>query len=162
MLLAFEAIEGDSLDRVGSDAVTDDLLDSIGAQVVTLQDHGIAHRDLRLADAFVAADGALYVIDLRLAETAASPLLRATVVSALLQPYALGGAARAALKEADRLAPLRAEVERRARIPEPDYHGTVPASGRAAVLPILLGLATTAALIVGVPGSSTGPAPIAA
>jgi len=194
MLLAFEAIEGDSLDRVGSDAVTDDLLDSIWAQVVTLQDHGIAHRDLRLANVFVAADGELYVIDFGFAELAASPLLLATDLAELiastapvvgveravdaaeravgvdglarafarLQPYALGGATRAALKEADLLDPLRAEVERRARIPEPDYHGTVPASGRPAVLPVLLGLATTAALIVGVPGSSTGPAPITA
>ncbi len=158
MILAFVAIDGDSLDRVPEDEVSDELLDEVWAQVGMLQAFGIAHRDLRLANIFAASDGNLYLIDFGFAELAASPLLLATDLAELigstapvvgvdravdaaeravgadglarafprLQPYALGGATRAALKESQLLEPLRAQVEERARIPEPDYAGTVP------------------------------------
>jgi undecaprenyl-diphosphatase len=158
MLLAFVAIDGDSLDRVPTVEITDELLDEVWRQVVELQDHGIAHRDLRLANIFRESDGQLYLIDFGFAELAASRLLLATDLAEVLgstapvvgvqravdaaeravgadglaraflrlQPYALGGATRAALKESALLEPLRAEVEQRAHIPEPDYAGRVP------------------------------------
>jgi uncharacterized membrane protein YbhN (UPF0104 family) len=182
MLLAFVAIDGDSLDRVPPEEITDDLLDEVWRQVVDLQRHGIAHRDLRLANIFAAADGRLYLIDFGFAELAASPLLLATDLAELiastapvvgvqravdaaeravgpdglaraflrLQPYALGGATRAALKESGLLEPLRAEVERRARIPEPDYDGRVPTRVWPAVALFVLAAATTVGLAYGV------------
>ncbi|UDY34443.1 lysylphosphatidylglycerol synthase domain-containing protein [Dermatobacter hominis] len=182
MLLAFVAIDGDSLDRVPDDEVTDELLDEVWRQVVDLQDHGIAHRDLRLANIFSASDGRLYLIDFGFAELAASPLLLATDLAELigstapvvgvqrsvdaaeravgphglaraylrLQPYALGGATRAALKESELLEPLRVAVEDRAHIPEPDYHGTVPRSVWPAVALFGLAVATMAGIAYGV------------
>ncbi len=178
MLLAFQAIDGDSLDRVPDDDITDDLLDEVWAQVGMLQANGIAHRDLRLANIFAAADGQLFLIDFGFAELAASPLLLATDLAELLastapvvgveravdaaeravgpdglarafprlQPYSLGGATRAALKESGLLAPLRAEVERRARIPEPDYEGSVPTSAWPLAVPVVLAAAVLGAL----------------
>ena len=158
MLLAFEGIDGQSLDRLEPEAISDATLDTVWAQVLRLQAHGVAHRDLRLANLFAARDGRLYLIDFGFAELAASELLLATDLAELLastapvvgtrravdaaeraigadglarafprlQPYSLGGATRAALKESGQLQELRSEVERRAHIPEPDYHGTVP------------------------------------
>lgn len=178
MLLAFQAIDGDSLDRVPDEDITDDLLDEVWAQVGMLQDNGIAHRDLRLANIFAAADGHLFLIDFGFAELAASPLLLATDLAELiastapvvgieravdaaeravgpdglarafprLQPYSLGGATRAALKESGLLEPLRAEVELRARIPEPEYDGTVPRSTWPIVVPVALAAAVLGAL----------------
>jgi len=84
MLLAFEGIDGDSLDRLDPDHVTDELLDEVWRQVALLQTHGIAHRDLRLANIFVGADGRLHLIDFGFAELAASPLLLATDLAELV------------------------------------------------------------------------------
>lgn len=180
MLLAFEGIDGQSLDRLEPEAISDATLDTVWAQVLRLQAHGVAHRDLRLANLFAARDGRLYLIDFGFAELAASELLLATDLAELLastapvvgtrravdaaeraigadglarafprlQPYSLGGATRAALKESGQLHELRSEVERRARIPEPDYHGTVPT----AVWPLIAIILFTVAVAVGLVG----------
>lgn len=84
MVLAFVAIDGDSLDRVPDDRITDEILDEVWRQVVVLQDNGIAHRDLRLANVFVGADDRVHLIDFGFAELAASPLLLATDLAELL------------------------------------------------------------------------------
>jgi len=179
MLLAFEGIDGDSLDRLDPDEISNDVLDTVWAQVVQLQAHGIAHRDLRLANIFAARDGGLYLIDFGFAELAASELLLATDLAELLastapvvgttravdaaeravganglarafprlQPYSLGGATRAALKESGQLSELRAEVERRARIPEPDYRGVVPTSAWPLVAIVAFTVAVGAGLV---------------
>ena len=78
MLLAYEAIDGASLDSVPPEALTDQVLDAIWALVVELRHAGIAHRDLRLANVFLADDGIPQLIDFGFAELAASPLLLAT------------------------------------------------------------------------------------
>ena len=74
-VLAYEAIEGRSLDRVEPDELTDAVLADIWAQVSELRRHRIAHRDLRLANIFLAADGRIWLIDFGFSELAASDLL---------------------------------------------------------------------------------------
>ena len=76
-VLAYEAIAGRSLDRVAPEEMTDALLDGVWAQLALLRAHRIAHRDLRLANVFVADDGALWMIDFGFSELAASDLLLA-------------------------------------------------------------------------------------
>jgi undecaprenyl-diphosphatase len=83
-VLAYEAIEGRSLDRLDPDEVTDQVLADIWALVGEMRAHRIAHRDLRLANVFLAADGAVWMIDFGFSELAASPVLLATDVAELL------------------------------------------------------------------------------
>lgn len=77
MLLAYRKIGGRSLDTVGAEEITDDMLADVWRLVVTLHDVAIAHRDLRLANVFVADDGLPWVIGLGSAELAASESLLA-------------------------------------------------------------------------------------
>ncbi|HKA84682.1 MAG TPA: lipopolysaccharide kinase InaA family protein [Acidimicrobiales bacterium] len=83
-VLAYEAIEGRSLDRLEPDEVTDGVLAAIWEQVGRLREHRIAHRDLRLANVFLASDGAVWLIDFGFSELAASSLLLTTDVAELL------------------------------------------------------------------------------
>jgi glycosyltransferase 2 family protein len=83
-VLAYEAIAGRSLDRLQPDEVTDGVLAAIWEQVCRLREHRIAHRDLRLANVFLASDGAVWLIDFGFSELAASTLLLTTDVAELL------------------------------------------------------------------------------
>jgi undecaprenyl-diphosphatase len=83
-VLAYEAIEGRSLDRLQPEEVTDDVLGAIWALVVELRQHRIAHRDLRLANIFVDASGQPWLIDFGFSELAASDLLLANDVAELV------------------------------------------------------------------------------
>jgi len=74
-VLAYERIEGKSLDGVPVDSFTDPFLRSIWTQVAELHRHRIAHRDLRLANLFLAGDGEIWLIDFGFSELAASELL---------------------------------------------------------------------------------------
>ena len=84
LLLAYERIEGRSLDSVDESEVTDDLLDEVWQLVVSMQESAIAHRDLRLANVFVADDGTPWIIDFGFAELAAEPALLARDKAELL------------------------------------------------------------------------------
>lgn len=129
-VLAYDAVDGRSLDRVTNDELTDEVLTTIWQLLGDLRRHRIAHRDLRLANLFVGADGTVWLIDFGFAELAASDLLLANDVAELvassaavvgaeravapaigsvdaatraaaaerLQPWALSGATRTALK----------------------------------------------------------------
>jgi hypothetical protein len=83
-VLAYEAIAGRSLDRLSADEMTDAVVAAVWAQVARLRHHGIAHRDLRLANAFLAADGEVWIIDFGFSEVAASNLLLANDLAELL------------------------------------------------------------------------------
>jgi undecaprenyl-diphosphatase len=83
-VLAYEAIAGRSLDRLQPDEVTDAVLAAIWGQVCRLREHRIAHRDLRLANVFLASDGTVWLIDFGFSELAASSLLLTTDVAELL------------------------------------------------------------------------------
>jgi glycosyltransferase 2 family protein len=88
-VLAYEAIEGRSLDRLEPDEMTEDVLAAIWEQVSQMRRHRIAHRDLRLANVFLAADGAVWMIDFGFSELAASDLLLANDVAELLASSSL-------------------------------------------------------------------------
>jgi len=82
--LAYERIAGRSLDRADPAEVTDRLLRTVWRQVATLRSHGIAHRDLRLANVFLTDDGDPVLIDFGFGELSASQQLLDTDVAELL------------------------------------------------------------------------------
>lgn len=146
MLLAQHAVDGQSLDSVPPAEITDEILSQAWRQVAILREHGIAHRDLRLANLLLDEQQRPWIIDFGISELSASHLLLDNDVaefvasSALLvgpersvrcaidvlgpdpvssaarrlQPGALSGATRTALKERGDalLERLRAEIAR--------------------------------------------------
>jgi undecaprenyl-diphosphatase len=88
-VLAYDAIDGRSLDRLEPAELTDEVLAGIWAQVVRLREHRVAHRDLRLANIFLAADGEVWMIDFGFSELAASDLLLANDVAELVASSSL-------------------------------------------------------------------------
>ena len=80
-VLAYEAVEGKSLDRVEPADMTDGVLSAVWDQVALMRKHRIAHRDMRLANIFLAADGKVWMIDFGFSELAASDLLLANDVA---------------------------------------------------------------------------------
>ncbi len=83
-VLAYEAIGGRSLDRLAPTDLTDDVLDATWQQLALLRRHRLAHRDLRLANLFLADDGKVWLIDFGFSELAASDVLLAADVAELL------------------------------------------------------------------------------
>jgi uncharacterized protein (TIRG00374 family) len=70
MLLAYEMIDGASLDGLETEEITDELMVAIWEQVAILRRHRIAHRDLRRANVFVQDDGEPWLIDFGFSEVA--------------------------------------------------------------------------------------------
>jgi undecaprenyl-diphosphatase len=81
--LAYDAIAGRSLDRLEPVEMTDQVLDLVWEQLIILRSHRVAHRDLRLANVFLADDGDAWIIDFGFSEIAASDLLLATDLAEL-------------------------------------------------------------------------------
>jgi glycosyltransferase 2 family protein len=88
-VLAYEAIEGRSLDRLDDSEITDDVLDKCWRLVGHLRRHRIAHRDLRLANIFLDDEGEVWLIDFGFSEMAASDLLLANDVAELVASSSL-------------------------------------------------------------------------
>ena len=106
LVLAYDAVAGRSLDQLDPADVTDVVLMAIWDAIADLRRHGIAHRDLRLANVFLGADGAVWIIDFGFSEMAASDLLLANDVAELVcSSSVLVGAERA-------VAPALATVDR--------------------------------------------------
>jgi len=84
MLLAYQRLDGRSLDDVDPEEITDGMLADVWRLVVTLHDAAIAHRDLRLANVFVADDGVPWIIGFGSGELAASESLLARDYAQLL------------------------------------------------------------------------------
>ncbi|HKY14373.1 MAG TPA: hypothetical protein VJM33_05575, partial [Microthrixaceae bacterium] len=61
----------------------DDALCAVWEQLALMRRHRVAHRDLRLANVFLADDGTAWIIDFGFSELAASDLLLATDVAEL-------------------------------------------------------------------------------
>lgn len=83
-VLIEEQIAGRGLDVVDDATISDELLRSMWQQVARLRQHGIAHRDLRLANWLVDDDEQPWVIDFGFAEAAAWPRRLAQDVTELL------------------------------------------------------------------------------
>ena len=83
-MLAYEAIAGRSLDRLTPAEMTDEVLGKVWSQFAVMRTHRIAHRDLRLANVFLADDGEAWIIDFGFSELAASDQLLATDLAELL------------------------------------------------------------------------------
>ena len=88
-MLAYEGVEGSSLDAVAPEDFDDALLAEVWDQVSILRRHRIAHRDLRLANVFRSAAGEVWLIDFGFSELAASDLLMATDVAELIASTSL-------------------------------------------------------------------------
>ena len=83
-VVAYDAIEGKSLDRLDADEITDDVLTACWHLVGQLRGHRIAHRDLRLANIFLDERGDAWLIDFGFSEMAADDRLLATDVAELV------------------------------------------------------------------------------
>lgn len=83
-VLVYESITGRSLDELEPEEMTDTVLDQVWAQLAELRVHRIAHRDLRLANVFLGADGQVSIIDFGFSELAAEDLLLQTDIAELL------------------------------------------------------------------------------
>ena len=106
MLLAYDMIDGSSLDGLEDDAVTDELMEQIWAQVGLLRKHRIAHRDLRRANVFVGADGVPSMIDFGFSEIAVpDEILDADVAQLLSSLAVVVGAERAVVSAIDAIGP---------------------------------------------------------
>ena len=101
-VLAYLAIDGRSLDGVDPAEITDGVLAGIWEQMAILRRHGIAHRDLRLANVFLAGDGVVWMIDFGFSELAASDLLLANDLAELVLSLSLKVGAERAVAEAER------------------------------------------------------------
>ena len=82
--LAYEGLAGRSLDRVPRHELTDEVLGQLWGLVSELRRHRIAHRDLRLGNAFLGDDGDVSLIDFGFGELAASRQALDTDVAELL------------------------------------------------------------------------------
>ena len=88
-VLAYEAVEGKSLDGVDPADMTDEVLGAVWAQVRLMRKHRIAHRDMRLANVFLAADGEVWMIDFGFSELAATDLLLANDIAEFISTSSL-------------------------------------------------------------------------
>jgi undecaprenyl-diphosphatase len=96
MVLAYDAVDGRSLDEVDDGAVDDQVLRGVWRQVARLRRERIAHRDLRLANVFLDPDGRAWLIDFGFAELAASDaMLDEDAAELLCSTYTKVGAERA-------------------------------------------------------------------
>jgi len=84
MLLAYEAIDGASLDSVPDDAITDAVLAELWQQVAHLRARNVAHRDLRLANVFLDTDEHPWLIDFGFSELAETDDVLASDVGELI------------------------------------------------------------------------------
>lgn len=85
MLLAFDYVEGRTLDHIPVEEITDELLEQLWVLVGRLRRHGIAHRDLRPAHVVIRdGTGELALVDFGAGEVAASASLLRTDIAELL------------------------------------------------------------------------------
>jgi undecaprenyl-diphosphatase len=84
LVLTYEGIAGKSLDSIPNERLTDSVLTQTWTLVHRLHAHGIAHRDLRLANVFLDDDERVWLIDFGFGEAAAESDLIGQDVAELL------------------------------------------------------------------------------
>lgn len=122
-VLSYEGIDGSSLDGVEPERLTDDVLDQIWEEIRLLRHHRIAHRDLRLANVFLGADGQVALIDFGFSELAASDLLLRTDIAELLASLSLSVGSDRALAAAVRAVGPEAVADAADRLTPGDLSG---------------------------------------
>ncbi|WP_372440307.1 lysylphosphatidylglycerol synthase domain-containing protein [Geodermatophilus bullaregiensis] len=88
-LLAYDLVDGTTLDRLPDTAATEPVLRGIWDQLAVLRGHGVAHRDLRRANLLLDRSGAPWLLDWGFSEVAATPALLDADVAQLLVALAL-------------------------------------------------------------------------
>jgi undecaprenyl-diphosphatase len=88
-LLAYDRIDGRSLDNVPASEINDRVLRRIWEQVRLLRERRIAHRDLRLANVLLDDEGQAWIIDWGFSEIAVEDYVLADDVAGLLASTAL-------------------------------------------------------------------------
>ena len=95
-LLAFDAIDGRTLDELPDAALSDDVLTGVWEQVRALHSRRTAHRNLGLGNIMLDTDGSIWILDFGFAELAASDAdLNTDVAELLLALSARAGPQRA-------------------------------------------------------------------
>ena len=89
MLLAYDRIDGSSIDALPDEAVTDAVIAAVFEQVALLRRHRIAHRDLRRANVFVDGEGSAWLIDFGFSELAVDDALLDAEVAQVLAALAI-------------------------------------------------------------------------
>lgn len=84
MILAFEYLDGDTIEGAGLDGLDDELLHRVWEIAADLQRRRIAHRDLRLAHVLVDAHRVPRLVDFSYSELAASDTFLRTDIAELL------------------------------------------------------------------------------
>jgi glycosyltransferase 2 family protein len=82
-------VDGRSFDKAEPHELSDAVLTATWELVASLQRHRVAHRDLRLANLFLARDGHVWLIDFGFAELAASDTLLRTDLAELTTALSL-------------------------------------------------------------------------
>jgi undecaprenyl-diphosphatase len=96
MLLAYDHVDGETLETLDGSAIDDALLQGVWEQVSLLRSHRIAHRDLRRSNVVVDASGVPWLVDFRFSEVAVAEARLDTDVAQVLAALTLcAGAARA-------------------------------------------------------------------
>ena len=104
--MAMQCVDGNSLDRVPAQLLTDSLLQALWAEVNRLRRVRIAHRSLRAANIVVDATSRPWLVDFSFAELAATPRQMALDVAELLASLAtIAGADRAVASAAEVIGP---------------------------------------------------------
>lgn len=88
-LLAYDRVEGHSLDELDEGALTDEVLSDLWEQIAILRNHRIAHRDLRLANVFLASSGEVLIIDFGFSELSVDNALLEADLAQMLVSLAL-------------------------------------------------------------------------
>jgi undecaprenyl-diphosphatase len=84
LLLAFEAIDGKSLDALPSERISDSVLHDAWEAIARLHERQIAHRDLRLANVFLDEANQVWMIDFGFGEAACSPVQKSADIAEFL------------------------------------------------------------------------------
>ena len=96
MLVAFDHVDGETLESVDADTIDDTLLRTVWEQVEVLRAHRIAHRDLRRTNIVVDESGVPWLVDFGFSEVAVDDARLDADVAQLLAALTLNvGAARA-------------------------------------------------------------------
>lgn len=106
MLLAYDLVDGRSIDGLTDEEITDEMMAGVWRQIRILREHRIAHRDLRRANVFAGADGTPWLIDFGFSEVAVDDnLLDADVAQMLASFVVVAGAERTVRAAVDVLGP---------------------------------------------------------